>query len=207
MKTLSALIFTLLFANQVLADSAVQISATQSPTVVKKSPLGLEFNLNIMRFNGSFGFGAIYDAFKQVSTELSYTHTNSRQDNYGINRVTADTTANAYGLRLNYYPFSDVTTGGFYATAKVSQVSLTSDITGKSFLSSNTNKKILSDEHVSHQAFLGWHFSNRQNEGVKLNSRLGLGYGNGENYGIRQGWKEFEISDSLLVDASFLFSY
>lgn len=200
-------IFTLFFANSLFAET-VTLTSTMESKPVTKSPWNFQVDLNFMRFDGSYGFGVGYDLFEKLSAELSYTHTNYHNKNYGLYSVSADTVANAYGLRLNYYPFANVKEGGFYTSIIASQVELNSTITGESMLSSVTNSKDLSSSHIGRQMFMGYHFGAKNNRAdLKFTSRAGLGYGNGRNYGIREGWKEYEIDDSVLFDATFMFSY
>lgn len=208
MKTsLFSFIFTVFFANSLMAQTVTQTSIIQPPPV-DKNPWGFQVDLNFMRFDGSYGFGVGYDVLEKLSAELSYTHTNFYNKEYGLYSVSASTIANAYGLRLNYYPFSDVKGGGFYTSATVSQVELGSTIKGESMLSSASNSKDLKATHIGRQVFMGYHFgANNSRDGFKLTSRAGLGYGSGKSYGIREGWKDYEITDSVLFDASFLFSY
>lgn len=205
-KTFSTFVFILFFANSLYAQTLETSASTTD--LAPKTPWGLTVSLNFLRFNGSYGFGVSHALFEKVSSELSYTHTNYFLEDFsgGIRNFT--TTANAYGLRLNYFPFSDVNNGGFFTSASVAKVSLNTEIDIQGFLGNGDLKDEIEENHIARQVIIGYHFMPKvKSDGIKTSSRIGAGYGNGTNYGIRQGLKEHMINDEMFLDTAFVFFY
>lgn len=206
-KAFSTFILILFLANSLSAQT-LETSASETALAPTQTPWGFKIEFNFMSFNGSYGFGVTYDLMEKLSSEVSYTHTNFYGEDYVAGNRSFSTTANAYGLRLNYFPFSSVKSGGFYASTTVSAINLNTDISVKPFLSGTTTKRDLEGQHIGRQVIMGYQFEPKgKKDEIKRTSRIGLGYGNGNSYGIREGWKEYEIADSVFADIALILLY
>lgn len=216
-QRLGLLLSVLLFANTLHAQEASQATTLPTSTIKttidtkaelrKKSPWSLQLDINpIFQLNGSYGVSVIYDVATNLSLEANANQKITTVRDYpAASTVSAKINANALGLRLNFYPLSSVQAGGFYTSIAASHVNLNSEITAENYLPSGTLKKDLNDEHTGRQIYAGYQFPAPKLDGrVKMTSRVGVGYGNGNKYAIRAGWNEYDIEDSVLFDASLM---
>lgn len=212
-KSLGLFLTTLLLANTLYAQETSTIKTTidTKQELRRKNPWSFQLDINpLFQFNGSYGVSVIYDVASNVSAEANLAQKNTTVRDYpSLATVTAKIGARSYGLRLNYFPVSTIQAGGVYTSLVASQVSLDSTITADGYyVDSPSYKKELKDEHFSRQVFVGYQFPAPKLDGrVKMTSRVGVGYGNGNKYGIEAGWDKYEIADSALFDASFLFLF
>lgn len=205
-RVLGLIVSTLFLTQNLYAQTEVQ--TTIEKVAPAKSPWDVTVNLTpLFKFNGSFEIGIGYDVANKLNTELFYSRNNmSNTTASGFVLIESSTTASAYGLRLNFFPFSDVKEAGFFTSALLSQVNLKTSATAS--LMGDSLSTGLQGQHVGQQIFMGYQFTpQKTDDRLNITSRVGIGYGNGENYGIRAGWKEYEVRNSVQFEGTFVITY
>ncbi|WP_413290455.1 hypothetical protein [Bdellovibrio sp. HCB337] len=208
-RSLGFFVVILFMTKSLLAQTTVQ-TTIEDETIHRKSRFNFMVDLNpLFKFNGSYGISLGYDVSPKLNTEITYDHTNMAHNEYrGLIEIGSETTANALGLRFNLFPFATTNTSGFYTSIAVNRVDLKTRIGAASYAYNINTSKNLNDQHIGRQIYMGYQFQPKhKGEGLKLASRIGAGYGNGDEYGVRAGWEEYEIKNSFLFDTMFVVTY